>query len=53
MSDRNRHRGGTVRALLYRVPRGGVEPEEVTVVVSIGPDDDGGPAVTLALPQEG
>jgi len=50
---RNRARGGMVRAGLFRVPRGGMVAEKVTVEVSIGPGDDGGPAVTLSLPQEG
>lgn len=43
----------TFRVELYRVPRVGQEPQAVELVVTVGPGDDGDPAVTLALPHEG
>lgn len=56
MAARVAHRSpedSNLRVELYRVPRAGQEPQAVELVVTVGPGDDGGPAVTLALPHDG
>jgi hypothetical protein len=49
-----RSRGERVQFQLYRVPRGGrgVRPRLVTLVMHIGPGDEGDAVVTLMLPGE-
>ena len=49
-----RSRGERVRFQLYRVPRGGrgVRPRLVTLVMHIGPGDEGEAVVTVMLPGE-
>jgi hypothetical protein len=43
---------GRVRVELCRVPRGGVEAEEVELTLIVGPGDEGEPVITLTLPHE-
>jgi hypothetical protein len=46
------HRGSRAGFTVLRIPRGGLQPEPVRLVLHVGPGDEGEPVVTIMQPVE-
>jgi hypothetical protein len=46
------HRGSRAEYTVFRIPRGGLEPEPVRLVLHVGPGDEAEPVVTIMQPGE-